>query len=162
MPHPPRFALPLAPLRILALSLGLAAPAMAQGVAVEQPWTRAAPQGGVGGAFMTLRNTGTTEDRLLAVTSPLAGKVELHETRRDGDVMRMRPVDTIPLPAGAAVALAPGGLHVMLIGLQKPLAAGERVPLTLRFERAGAVTVEAEVLAAGARGAGHGQGGGRH
>jgi copper(I)-binding protein len=158
MPHPSRFV----PLLALALSLGLAAPALAQGVAVEQPWTRAAPQGGVGGAFMTLRNTGTTEDRLLAVTSPLAGTVELHETRRDGDVMRMRPVDTIPLPAGAAVALAPGGLHVMLIGLQKPLAAGERVPLTLRFERAGAVTVEAEVLAAGARGAGHGQGGGRH
>jgi hypothetical protein len=60
------------------------------------------------------------------------------------------------------VALAPGGLHVMLIGLTRPLAAGERVPLTLRFERAGAVTVEAEVQAAGARGAGHGQGGGRH
>jgi len=156
MPHPSRFA----PLLALALSLGLAAPALAQGVAVEQPWTRAAPQGGVGGAFMTLRNTGATEDRLLAVTSPLAGKVELHETQRDGDVMRMRPVDTIPLPAGAAVALAPGGLHVMLIGLTRPLAAGETVPLTLRFASAAEVTVQAAVQAAGAPGAGHGHGAG--
>jgi copper(I)-binding protein len=80
--------------------------------------------------------------------------VEIHTTFRDGDVMRMRPVAAIEVPAKGAVTLAPGGMHVMLMGLTKPLAIGEAVPLTLTFERAGAVTVQAMVQAAGAMGAG--------
>lgn len=146
-----------------ALLLAMAAsPAWAQGITVEQPWTRAAAQGGVGGAFMILKNSGAAADRLVSVSTPVAGKVEIHQTTREGDVTRMRPVAGIEVPAGGTVTLAPGGLHVMMMGLTRPLAVGERVPLTLTFERAGAVQVEAQVQAAGARDAGHGHGGMRH
>jgi copper(I)-binding protein len=76
----------------------------------------------------------------------------LHTVQRDGEVMRMREVDAIPVPARGAVTLRPGGLHLMLIGLTRPLAAGETVPVTLRFERAGEVQATLAVQAAGARG----------
>ena len=89
-------------------------------------------------------------------TQPAARVVELHTHVREGEVMRMRPVTDIPVPAGQTVELRPGGLHVMLIGLTGPLQQGSRVPLTLRFERAGEVQVELTVEAAGARGSGHG------
>jgi copper(I)-binding protein len=132
------------------------APAARAGdVAIEAPWTRAAGLGGNGAGFMTLRNTGAAPDRLLAAASPAARVVELHTHIRDGDVMRMRPVGDIAVPPGEAVRLQPGGLHVMLIGLIAPLERGTRVPLTLRFERGGEVTVMLEVQAAGARGHGH-------
>ena len=130
--------------------LTVAGAARAAEMAVEQPWTRAAMQGGVGGAFMVLKNAGGAPDRLVSATSPVATSVELHTTLRDGEVMRMRPVSSIEVPAQGSVALAPGGLHVMLLGLQQPLTEGTRVPITLKFERAGQVTVEAEVRAAGA------------
>jgi len=141
-------------MRAALLALLGGAPALAADIAVEQPWARAAMQGGVGGAFMVLRNSGAAADRLVSASSPVAGKVEIHTTIRDGDVMRMRPVTSIELPPKGAVTLAPGGLHVMLIGLTKALAAGEQVPITLTFERAGAVTVQAAVQPAGARDAG--------
>jgi copper(I)-binding protein len=104
---------------------------------------------------MTLRNRGAAPDRLIAAASPVARVVELHTHIREGEVMRMRPVPDIPVPAGQTVELRPGGLHVMLIGLTAPLVEGARVPLTLRFERAGEVAVDLAVEAAGARGAGH-------
>ncbi len=138
-----------------------ALPAAAQGntLHVEQPWTRAAGQGGQGAGYMTLRNAGPQPDRLLSAESPAAQRVELHTHIRDGEVMRMRPVADIPVPAGGSTVLQPGGLHLMLIGLTRPLAVGEAVPVTLRFERAGTVTVNLAVQAAGARGpAGHGHG----
>jgi copper(I)-binding protein len=124
-------------------------------LAIGHPWTRAAGANGNGAAFMQLRNTGAQADRLVSASTPMARVVELHTMLRDGDVMRMRPVQDIPVPAGGAVALAPGGFHIMLIGLTGPLAQGSRVPLTLRFERAGEVQVELSVEAAGARGSGH-------
>jgi len=122
---------------------------------IGHPWTRAAAAGANGAAFMTLRNRGAAPDRLIAAASPVARVVELHTHIREGEVMRMRPVPDIPLPAGEVVELRPGGLHVMLIGLNAPLQQGSRVPLTLRFERAGEVQVELAVEAAGARGSGH-------
>ncbi|MCR0982649.1 copper chaperone PCu(A)C [Roseomonas populi] len=126
------------------------------GVAVEQPWMRAAIQGGTGGAFLTLRNTGSQPDRLVSASSPAARAVELHTTVRDGDVMRMQPVQAIEVPAGGSVTLRPGGLHVMLVGLAQAAQPGSSVPLTLTFERAGAVPVQLAVQAAGASGpAGH-------
>jgi len=121
-------------------------------ITIETPWTRAAGAGGQGAGFITIRNSGAA-DRLLSATSPAAGRTELHTMIRDGDVMRMRQVEGIALPAGEAVTLAPGGLHIMLIGLTRPLAVGETVPITLVFERAGAVTVELAVRPAGARAA---------
>lgn len=124
-------------------------------IRIGHPWTRAAGQNGNGGAFMRLTNGGAQPDRLISAASPIARVVELHTHVRDGDVMRMRPVNDIPVPAGQTVELRPGGLHVMLIGLNEPLRQGARVPVTLRFERAGEVTVELAVEAAGARGSGH-------
>ncbi|WP_431283852.1 copper chaperone PCu(A)C [Humitalea sp. 24SJ18S-53] len=118
-------------------------------IAIGHPWSRAAVAGGTGAGFMTLRSTGAG-DRLLSASSPAARTVELHTAIRDGEVMRMRPVTDIPVAAGQSVTLAPGGFHIMLIGLTQPMAAGSRVPLTLRFERGGEVTVELAVERAGA------------
>jgi copper(I)-binding protein len=138
----------------------LALPAAAQDftagdIRIGRPWTRAAGQNGNGGGFMRLTNGGAQPDRLISAASPIARVVELHTHIREGDVMRMRPVNDIPIPAGQTVELRPGGLHVMLIGLTAPLQQGARVPVTLRFERAGEVTVQLTVEAAGARSSGH-------
>ncbi|MDB5375313.1 MAG: hypothetical protein JWP04_3955 [Belnapia sp.] len=121
-------------------------------IAVTQPWSRAAGANGTGAGFLTIHNAGGEPDRLVSAASPAARKVELHAHVRDGEVMRMRPVDGIPLPPGQTVTLQPGGLHVMLIGLTEALRQGGEVPLTLRFERAGEVQVMLHVMGAGARG----------
>ncbi|MBS7789532.1 copper chaperone PCu(A)C [Roseococcus sp. SDR] len=138
--------------------LALAAPALAHDTVTElgalrivNPWTRAAGQGMQGGGFLVIRNTGATPDRLVSASSPAAGRMELHTHVRDGDVMRMRPVNDIPVPANGEVTLQPGGLHLMLIGLTQALNAGQTIPVTLRFERAGEVTIQLAVQAAGAR-----------
>lgn len=124
---------------------------------IETPWTRAALEGRQGAGFLTIRNTGAVADRLVAATSPVAGRVELHTHLRDGDVMRMRPVEDIPVPANDSVSLQPGGMHLMFVGLNRPLVAGETIPVTLRFAEAGEVTIQLPVQAAGARGpGGHG------
>jgi copper(I)-binding protein len=152
-------ALPLlaAPLTVSAQTIEAGA------LRLENPWTRAANAGGQGGGFLVIRNTGAAPDRLLSATSPAAQRMELHTHIREGDVMRMRPVADIPVPANGSATLQPGGLHLMLIGLTQPLAAGQSVPVTLRFERAGEVTIQLAVQAAGARQPGHGHGGGhRH
>ena len=144
--------------RRLCLGLLLATPAMAQqppAIAIEAPWTRAAGQGAQGAGYLTIRSTGAA-DRLLGAASAAANRLELHTVQRDGEVMRMRQVDAIAVPAAGTVTLQPGGLHLMMIGLTRPLVAGETVPVTLRFERAGEVEATLAVQAAGARGpAGH-------
>ncbi|WP_137126953.1 copper chaperone PCu(A)C [Roseomonas sp. HF4] len=146
---------------LLAAAVAVAAlPAAAQDraagdIRIVRPWTRAAGANANGAGFMTLRNGGTEADRLLSAATPAARTVELHTLIREGDVMRMRPVQDIPVPPGATVELRPGGLHIMLIGLAAPLQQGGRVPLTLRFERAGEVQVELVVESAGARSSGH-------
>ena len=120
-------------------------------LAVQQPWTRAAGQGATGAGCLSISNRGAAADRLLSATTPAARAVELHTMLRDGDVMRMRAVEAVEIPPGQTVALRPGGLHMMLIGLSRPLREGEAVPVVLRFERAGEVRVELSVQAAGAR-----------
>ncbi|MBW8269654.1 copper chaperone PCu(A)C [Caldovatus aquaticus] len=156
--------------RRLVLSLAAALPTWGRApraqtappIEVSAAWSRAAPQGGTGAGFLVLRNRGATPDRIVAASSPLARAVELHTHIREGDVLRMRPVPAIELPPGAEVRLAPGGLHLMLIGLQRPLREGDRVPVTLTLERGGTLTVELEVLAAGARGPAASAPGGGH
>jgi copper(I)-binding protein len=96
---------------------------------------------------MTLRNTGAAADRLLAASTAVAGTVELHTVVKEGDVMRMRAVPAIDVPAGRAVTLQPGGLHVMLMNLRRPLAPGESIELSLVFEKAGRRTVTLPVRA---------------
>ncbi|MBR0645526.1 copper chaperone PCu(A)C [Plastoroseomonas hellenica] len=141
---------------LIGAALLAALPAAAQDrragdLVIERPWSRAAGANATGGGFLTIRNTGAAPDRLLSASSPIARRVELHTMSMDGGVMRMRPVETIPVPAGGTVQLAPGGLHIMMIGLTQPLVQGGRAPLTLRFERGGEVQVELVVEAAGAR-----------
>jgi copper(I)-binding protein len=114
--------------------------------------------GGTGAGFMTIRNGGAEPDRLVAARSPASRVVELHTHIREGDVMRMRPAEAIEVPAGQEVRLAPGGFHLMLIGLGAALDQGAKVPVTLVFERAGEVTVELQVESAGARGPSGGHG----
>lgn len=118
-------------------------------IVIEQPWSRATPVK-VGGAYMTLRNNGALPDRLVKITSPIAEKVEIHETKIEGGMAMMRPVEAIELKRGTSVQLKPGGLHVMLMGLQRPLKEGERIKLSLTFERAGTIDIEARVEKAGA------------
>lgn len=114
-------------------------------------WARAtAPGAANGGVFMKLENTGTSDDRLLKAGAEVARSVELHTHRMEGGVARMFAVPAIDVPAGKAVELKPGGLHVMLIGLARPLKEGEKFPLTLHFEKAGAQKVEVAVGSAGA------------
>jgi copper(I)-binding protein len=139
--------------RLMLLAALIASPALAHDyklgdLQIDHPFARATA-GRTGGAFLTIKNAGAGADRLIAAASPVAPNVELHTTVKDGDVMRMRPVAAIDVPAGETVRLQPGGLHVMLIGLAKPLKAGEKFPLTLTFEKAGKVEVTVDVDVAG-------------
>lgn len=119
----------------LAALTWLPAAAVAQPVTVNDAWVRApAPGQKVAAAYMEL--TSRVNLSLVAVASPVAAAVELHNTTLDGGVMKMRPVGRIDLPAGRAVKLAPGGLHAMLVDLKQPLKAGDKVPLTLTVQRA--------------------------
>ncbi len=130
------------------------------GLTVVNPWSRAtAPSQKAGGVFLTIENASDQPDRLIGVESEMSEEASLHTMIRDGDVMRMRPVEGgIEVPANGNAVLAPGGNHVMLIGLREHLVKDTTVPITLIFERAGRVEIEATVQSAGARGpAGHGQ-----
>lgn len=100
-----------------------------------------------GAAYLRgIRNRGTAPDRLVAASTPMAERVELHEMTTEGDVMRMREVPAIDLPAGQEVQLRHGQrYHLMLINLRQPLKVGDRFDLTLKFEKAGEMTVKAWV-----------------
>lgn len=110
---------------------------------ISGAFTRATlPGARSGGGFVTIANVGTTDDRLVAATSEAAQRVELHEMRMEGDMMRMGEIaGGIVIPAGATVTLEPGGLHVMFLGIGQPFTEGECVALTLTFEKAGEVPV---------------------
>lgn len=131
-----------------------ASPAHARSdIAVDRPYAVATPPGATTGAgyVEALSNHGAADDRLVGVSSPVADRVEVHTMSMDGDVMRMRAVPALVIPAGGHVDLAPGdGYHLMLIGLKRPLKVGDRVPLTLTFANAGHVDVEMPVRERGA------------
>lgn len=116
----------------------------AVGIAAEGGFARAMlPGARTGGGYLTLRNATATDDRLLDVASPRAGRVELHRTEMNGAVMTMREVENgLPVAAGGSVTLVPGGTHLMFLDVAKPFTEGERIPLTLRFEKAGSVETE--------------------
>ncbi|HYM31785.1 MAG TPA: copper chaperone PCu(A)C [Candidatus Cybelea sp.] len=120
-------------------------------IGIGQPWARASVTA-TGGAYVTIVNRGAAPDRLIGASTPRADKAELHEHVMQGSVMQMRPVTGIPLAPGSAVALSPGGYHIMLIGLKQPLKTGETFPLSLVFGRAGTIEIDVPVLTAGASG----------
>ncbi len=114
---------------------------------VEGAWARTSPMMELAGAaFMVIVNDGATDDALVGASTPAATKVELHQTTADASgVMTMAPVESIPVPAGGSAELAPGGYHLMLIGLVGPLQEGAMVPLTLTFQGGATLQVDAVV-----------------
>ena len=119
-------------------------------IAIGHPYARATAAGQpTGGGFLKLANGGA-DDKLLSATAGVSASVELHEMKMEGDVMRMRQVDGIALPAGKSVELRPGGFHIMFVGLKAPLKAGDKFPMKLKFEKAGEVEVTVNVEAPGA------------
>jgi periplasmic copper chaperone A len=127
----------------------LASPAWAQ-VSALHPWSRATPPGAkVGAGFMQLKNAGAA-DRVVGASSPVAGRVEMHITVHEGDVMKMREVKGFDVPAGGTFELKPGGAHLMLMDLKRPLKKGEKVPLTLKLEKGGELKLELSVEELGA------------
>lgn len=140
-----------------ALLAALAAPAAAQqfkagDITVEQPWSRATPAGAqVAAGYMVIRNAGAAPDRLLAVASAIAGKVEVHSMSVDAKgVMAMRMVEGgLEIPAGGTVEFKPGGYHLMFVGLKAPPVEGQGFAVTLTFEKAGKVAAEFVVVGMG-------------
>jgi copper(I)-binding protein len=113
---------------------------------IEHPYARPTPPGArTGGAYFTIRNDGRNDERLVRVSSPAAKSAEVHQTTMDGNVMRMRAVASLDIPAGGSVTLEPGSYHVMLVDLAHPLSVGDKVPLTLTFQNAGTIDVVAVV-----------------
>jgi len=119
--------------------------ARAEAPAARDAWARATPPGSdVAAVYVTLVG-GKTADRLVGGSTTRASMTHLHSMEDSGGMARMRPVDGLDVPAGKSVALAPQGLHLMLMGLDKPLVAGEHFPLTLHFEKGGDRIVEVHV-----------------
>jgi copper(I)-binding protein len=148
-------------LLVAAVGFGLAGMVQAQSakvgsVQIENAYTRATVPGQqVAGGFMKIENKGAA-DQLISASSPVSGEVQLHEMAMEGNVMKMRQVKDIPVPAGGAVELKPGGLHLMFMNIKAPLVAGQNVPVKLKFAKAGEVEVKMPVNAMGNPGAGHG------
>lgn len=113
---------------------------------IIHPWSRALPPvAPTGAAYLVLENKGEQADRLIAATSPIAGRVELHEHIHQDGLMKMQQIDSVEIAPGAEVEFKPGGHHFMLFDLQQPLTAGSSYPMTLSFEQAGEVEVEVKV-----------------
>ena len=127
---------------------------------ISQAWSRATPNGAkIGTGYFTIENKGTTADRLIGVSGDISGKIEVHEMSMNNGVMKMRAVDGgLVIDPGKTVKLAPGGYHLMIMDLKNPLKQGDKVPLTLSFEKAGKVAVTLDVQGIGAQGPGGGDG----
>ena len=127
--------------------------APAAGITVTDAWARSSSaMASAGAAYATITNAGSAADALIGASSPAAATVEVHETvvmgspdASGGRMMGMQPVVRVEIPAGGSLQLKPGSYHVMLIGLVKDLKAGDTIDLTLKFEKAGAITVKAQV-----------------
>ncbi len=130
----------------------LATPALAQ-IEIENAWARATPPGAkIAAGYMTIRNKSSSPDHLIRVASPLAARVEMHVHIHDGDVMRMRQVKGYDIPASGSLELKSGGAHLMFVDIKQPFKEGEKIPVTLRFERAGEKKVIFNVGRIGATG----------
>ena len=143
----------------------LVAPAGAQDVkagdlVITQAWTRATPNGAkIGAGYFTIENKGAAADKLIGVTGDVSPRIEVHEMSMNNGVMKMRPVDGgVSIDPGKTVKLAPSGYHLMIMDLKSPLKQGDKLPLTLQFEKAGKVAVTLDVQGVGAQGPGGGDG----
>jgi len=121
---------------------------------ITQAWSRATPGGArVGGGYLTIENRGSVPDRLIGGSAAVADKIQVHEMATNNGVMTMRPLDKgLVIEPGKTVKLAPGGYHLMLLDLKSPLKQGDKLPVTLEFERAGKVSLSLDVQGIGAQG----------
>ena len=130
-------------MRILGLALLVIATAADAQVEIEKAWARAtAPGAPVAGGYMTIRNKSAAPDRLVGASSAAAARVELHVHIKEGEVMKMRQVSAYDVPANGAFELKPGGAHLMFLQIARPFKEGDRIPVKLKFEKAGEVSVE--------------------
>jgi copper(I)-binding protein len=120
---------------------------------ITQAWSRATPSGAkIAGGYLTVENKGSAADRLVGASGENIGKVEVHEMAMKNGVMTMRPLDKgLTIEPGKTVKLAPGGYHLMLMDLKQPFKQGDKVPLTLEFEKAGKISLSLDVQAVGAQ-----------
>src|SRR5215475_11362816 len=120
---------------------------------ISGPWARATPKGAsVGGAYMTITNTGNVSDRLVGGSSDVSSRFEIHEMSMDNGVMKMRPLEKgLEIKPGQTIDLKPGGYHVMFVGLNKPFEIGQHIKAMLQFEKAGKVAIDFEVQGIGAQ-----------
>jgi copper(I)-binding protein len=139
---------------LLALAPARADEVKAGDLVISQAWARATPNGAkIGGGYLTIENKGSAPDRLIGGSADVAGSVQVHEMSMDGGVMKMRPVENgLTIDPGKTVKLAPGGYHLMMMDLKSQLKQGDKVPVTLEFEKAGKVTVSLDVAGVGAQG----------
>jgi copper(I)-binding protein len=143
----------LAALLVLASVAGAAA--QTPSIEADHVWARATPGGAKTAAiYMTLVNKGSADDRLVSVSTPVAGVAELHTSTTENGMMRMRPVEALDVTPGTPAVLKPGGYHVMLMELKGPLVTGQSFAVSLTFEKAGRIDVTATVEKAGAMGPG--------
>ena len=140
------------------LAIFLTAPAGAEEVkagdlVITQAWSRATPGGAkIGGGYLTIENKGSAPDRLFGGSADVAGDVQVHEMSLNNGVMTMRALDKgLPIEPGKTVKLAPGGYHLMLLDLKSPLKQGDKLPVTLDFEKAGKVKLTFDVQSIGAQ-----------
>jgi copper(I)-binding protein len=127
--------IPLAAAFVALASAAQAAPT------VQSAWSRPAAQGTIGAGFMTLANPGAKPDALVAVESPGAPQVQIHQSSMSGGMASMKAVASVPVPAGGRVTFAPGGYHLMFMGLTKAQKIGDRLPATLVFASGARVKV---------------------
>lgn len=121
-------------------------------IQIRHPWARATPPGAkVAAGYLEIRNNGSQPDRLLSASTTAARRVEMHVTEHAADVAKMRQLRAFEIPARERLALSPGGAHLMLVDIAQPLKKGERISMTLRFERAGEMEVQFEVQEMGSK-----------
>ena len=140
------------------LSFLFAAPASAEEVkagdlVITQAWSRATPGGAkIGGGYLTIENKGSAPDRLIGGSADVAGNIQVHEMAMNNGVMTMRLLDKgLAIEPGKTVKLAPGGFHLMLMDLKSPLKQGDKLPVTLEFEKAGKIKLTFDVQGIGAQ-----------
>ncbi|MBF0326846.1 copper chaperone PCu(A)C [Magnetospirillum moscoviense] len=140
---------------LLACGPALAGDAKVGDIEIKNAWARATPpKAPAGGAYLTIVNNGAAADNLVGAKADISKSAELHTHMAQGDTMRMIALSSVEIPAGRTIEFAPGGLHVMLIGLKAPLKEGATLPLELEFTQAGKVTVVAEIKPIGSMGPG--------
>jgi periplasmic copper chaperone A len=138
----------------LSVPLARADEVKAGDLVITEAWSRATPSGAkIGGGYVTIENKGATPDKLIGASSDVAGSIQVHEMSMTNGTMKMRPVENgLVIDPGKTVKLAPGGYHLMMMDLKKPLKQGDKLPITLEFEKAGKAQITLDVMGVGAQG----------